>query len=58
MRRLLLFLVCFVALMPLTETSRLTGTPAKVVGVICVVLGVGVLGVTCLFVYARAFPKR
>lgn len=46
MRRLLLFLVCFVALMPLTETSRLTGTPAKVAGVICVVLGVGFLGVT------------
>ena len=44
--------------MPLTESSRLTGTPAIVVGIICLVLGIAFLGATCLLVYLRAFPKR
>jgi len=44
--------------MPLTESSRLTGTPAIAVGVICLVLGVAFVGATCMIVYVRAFPKR
>ena len=38
--------------LPLTGKKNITGTPAKVIGVICVVIGLGLMGLALLGIIA------